>query len=161
MHVVYDSCFFWRYESSLRFGIGGPRGLPRVTATMTSKHFVNFVKVARILFKLIIYPSFERALKYGRMKSKIFSKSSLHFSFGQDSFLISESPWINSVKAVLLQIFLRFGIVIFSKNFAFCLTDFLKLLMISFCSMPWVADWFPLRKIIKRTNVFYPVCLKK
>ena len=117
MHVVYDSCFFWRYESSLRFGIGGPRGLPRVTATMISKHFVNFVKVARILFKLIIYPSFERALKYGMMKSKIFRKSSLHFSFGQDSYLISDSAWINSVKAVLLQIPLRFEIVIFSNNF--------------------------------------------
>ena len=128
--------FFWRHESSLHFDIGGPRFLPRVAATMISKNFVNFVKMDRILFKLIIYPSFERALKYGMMKSKMFRKSSLRFSFGQDSYLISGSAWINSVKAVLLQISLRFEIVIFSNNFAFCLPGFLKPLMISFCSMP-------------------------
>ena len=27
--------------------------------------------------------------------------------------------------------------------------------------MPWVADWFSLREIIKRTSVFHLVCLKK
>ena len=34
------------------------------------------VKMARILFKFIIYPSCERALKNGRVKSKIVTKSS-------------------------------------------------------------------------------------
>ena len=38
-------------------------------------------------FKFIIYPSYERALKNGRVKSKIVEKSSLNFTFGQGSFL--------------------------------------------------------------------------
>ena len=118
--------------------------------------------MARILFKFIIYLSFERALKHGMVKSKIFRKSYLNFSFGQGSYLISDFAWSNSVKAVLLQISQRAAIVNFNINFAFCLADFLKPLMISFCSMPWVASWFPpLREIIKHTSVFYPVPLKK
>ena len=27
--------------------------------------------------------------------------------------------------------------------------------------MPWVAGWFFVRYIIKRTSVFHPICLKK
>ena len=117
--------------------------------------------MALLLFKFIIYQSFERALKHGMVKLEIFRKSSLNFSFGQGSYLISDNAWRNSIKAVLLQISLIFGIVIFNNNFAFCLAGFLKSLVISFCSMPWVTEWFPLRGIIKRTSVFYPVCLKK
>ena len=41
--------------------------------------------MTRILFEFIIYPSNERALKNGRVKSKIASKS----SFGDMIFLIS------------------------------------------------------------------------
>ena len=46
--------------------------------------------MARILFKFIIYPSYERALNHRMVKSKIFGKSSLNFSFGQGSYLISD-----------------------------------------------------------------------
>ena len=92
--------------------------------------------MARILFKFIIYPSFEMALKHGMVKSKIFRKSSLNVSFGQGSYLISNFAWRNSIKAVLLQISLRFERVFFNSNFAFCLAGFLKPLMISFRSMP-------------------------
>ena len=64
--------------------------------------------MARILFKFIIYPSFERALKHGMVKLKIFRKSSMNFSFGQGSYLISEFSRPKSIKAVLLRISLRF-----------------------------------------------------
>ena len=43
-----------------------------------------------ILFKFIIYPSCERALKNGRVKSEIVRKSSLKFVFCQGHCLISE-----------------------------------------------------------------------
>ena len=43
-----------------------------------------------ILFKFIIHPSYERAVKHGMVKSTIFRKSSLNFSFGQGSYLISD-----------------------------------------------------------------------
>ena len=54
VHVVYDSCFSQRHESSLYFGIGGPRIFPRVVATMISKHFVNLGTIIylRILQKI-------------------------------------------------------------------------------------------------------------
>ena len=45
--------------------------------------------MARILFKDIFHPSYERALKYGMVKSTIFKKSSLNFSFGQGGYLIT------------------------------------------------------------------------
>ena len=86
--------------------------------------------MAHILFKFIIYPSFERALKHGIVKSKVFRKSSLNFSYGQGIYLISGFAWPNSIKAVLL---------IFNNIFGFCLAGFLRLLMISFCGMPRVA----------------------
>ena len=65
------------------------------------------------------------------------------------------------LKPLLLQVSLRSGIIVFNNNLVFCQAGFLKPFVISFCSMPWVAGWFPLRKIIKRTSVFHPVCLKK
>ena len=92
--------------------------------------------MVRILCKFIIYPSFERALKHGMVKSKIFRKLSLNFSLGQGSYLISDFTWPNSIKAVSFQISLRFERVIFTNNFAFCMAGFLKPLMISFYSMP-------------------------
>ena len=46
--------------------------------------------MTRILFKFIIYPSSERALKNGRMKSKIVRKSSLDLTFCQGSCPISD-----------------------------------------------------------------------
>ena len=64
--------------------------------------------MARVLFKSIIYPLFERSLKHRMVKSKIFKKSSLTFIFGQGSYLISDFAWPNSIKAVLFQISLRF-----------------------------------------------------
>ena len=45
--------------------------------------------MARILFKDIIHPSYERALKHGMVKPTIFRKSSLNFSFGQGGYLIT------------------------------------------------------------------------
>ena len=91
--------------------------------------------MVRILFKFITYPSFERGLKHGMVKSKRFRKS-LNFSFGLGSCLISDFAWPNPVKAALLHISLRFKIVIFNCNFAIFLAGCLKPLMISFCSMP-------------------------
>ena len=96
--------------------------------------------------------SCERALSNRRVKSKIVRKSSLNLTFG--SCLISDFARPNSSKAVLVQVFLRFEIVNFNNNFVFCI-------MSSFCSMAREADWILTRKILKRTNVFYPVCLKK
>ena len=107
-----------------------------------------------ILFKFIIFPSFERALKNGRLKSKIVMKLSLNFTFGQDCCLISDFARLNSNKAVLVQVFLRFEMIIFNNNFVFCM-------MSSFCGMARVAGWILARKIIKRRNMFYPVYLKK
>ena len=62
--------------------------------------------MTRILFKFIIYPSCERPLKNGRVKSKIVRKLSLNFTFGHGSCLAVARS--NSNKAVLVQVFLRF-----------------------------------------------------
>ena len=62
-----------------------------------------------ILLKFIIYLSCERALKNGRVKLKIFRKSSLNFTFGQGSCLISDFARPISNKVVLLQISLSLG----------------------------------------------------
>ena len=120
MDVVYSSWFSWRYESLLRFRIGGPRFFLRFAAVMISKRFVKLgikeyyrkyeVKMTPVLFKFIIYPSCERVLKNGSIKSKIVRKSSLKFAFGQGSCLISGVANPNSNKAVLVQVFLRFDI---------------------------------------------------
>ena len=69
--------------------------------------------MALILFRFIIYPSCERALNNGRVKSKIFRKSSLIFTFVQGSCLISDFARPNSTKVVVLQISLRFEIGIY------------------------------------------------
>ena len=53
------------------------------------------VKMTHLLFKFIIYPSCERAVKNGRVKSKI-------ENFGQGSCFISGFIRPNSKKAVLL-----------------------------------------------------------
>ena len=106
--------------------------------------------MTRILFKFIIYPSCERALKNMRVKLKIFRKMSLNFTFGLGSCLISEFARPNSNKAVLLQIFPRFEIVIFNNKFAFYVAEFLEPVMSYFCSMPF-----------KRASMFYLVFLKK
>ena len=95
------------------------------------------------------------------VKSKIFGKSSLSFSFGQGSYLISDFAEPKSVKAVLLQVSLRSEIIIFNNNFVFCQASFLKLFMISFCNMSSVAGWFSVREIVKPTSVFRLVCLKR
>ena len=100
--------------------------------------------MTRILFKFIIYRSCGKALKNGRVKSKIVRKLSLNFTFA--------TP--NSDKDVLVEVFWRFERVIFNNNFVFWM-------MSSFCSMVRVAGWILTREIIKRTNVFYPLCLKK
>ena len=119
------------------------------------------VKMIRKLFKFIIYLSCERALKNGRVSSKIFGKSSLNFTFGQGSCLILQFARPNSNKAVLVKVFLRFDIFIFDNNFAICLLSFLEPLISSICSMGWVAVGFLLREIIKHISMFYHVCLKK
>ena len=66
--------------------------------------------------------------------------------------LISDMARPTSNKAVLVQVFLRFEIVIYNNNFVFCM-------MSSFSSMAPVAGGILTREIIKRTNVFYHVCL--
>ena len=75
----------------------------------------------------------------------------LNFTLGQGSCLISGLTRANSNKAVLVQVFFRFEIVIFNNNFVYCM-------MSSFCSMVWVAGWILPREIVKCTHVFYPVC---
>ena len=117
--------------------------------------------MARRLFKFIIHPSYEKALNHRMVKSKIFGKSSLNFSFGQGRYPISDFAWPNSVKAILLQISLRSEIIIFNNNFVFCREGFLKPFLIFFCRIPWLPGWFSLREIIKRKGVFLPVCFKK
>ena len=124
VHVVYGSWFSRRYEPSPSFGIWGPRVFPRVSATMISKVFCQTGYNSVFLNK----------------------KLPLKFTFGQGSCLISGFAKPNSNKAVLVQVFLRFEIVIFNNNFVFCM-------MISFCSMGRVAAW---GEIIKCTNVFHP-----
>ena len=86
-----------------------------------------------MLFTFIIYPSREKALKNGRLKSKIFRKSYLNFTFGQGSCLISDFSRLKPSKAALLQISLRFDIY---KNFAFFVAGLLESVMSSCCSMP-------------------------
>ena len=66
-----------------------------------------------------MYQSSVRASNNGRVKSKIFRKSSLSIAFGQGSCLISEFARPNLNKAVWLQISLRFNIGIFNNNFVF------------------------------------------
>ena len=78
----------------------------------------------------------------------------MNFTFGQGSCLISDLASLHSNKAVMIQVFLRFEIVIFNKNIVFCM-------MSSFCSITRIAGWILAKYIIKCTNVFYPVCLKK
>ena len=113
------------------------------------------------MFKFTIYPSCGRALNNGMVKSKIFRKLSLNFTFGKGSCLMLKLARPNSSKTVLLRISLTFDIGIFNNNFAFCVAEFLESMMSSFCSMPWVAGWFLLRGIIKCTSVIYPVYLTK
>ena len=91
----------------------------------------------------------------------LFRKSSLNFTFGQGNCLTSHFARPNSNKTVLLQISLRFDIVIFNNNFAFFVAVFLEPVMSSFCSMLWLADWFLLKDIIKHISVFYPLYLTK
>ena len=132
----------------LRFSIRGHR-------LCTLEYFRKYeVKMTCILFKFIIYPSCERVLKNGRVKPKIVRKSSLNFTSDQGNFLISDFARANSNKALIVQVFLRFESVIFNNNFAFCM-------MSSFCSMARVAGWIIAREIVKRTNLFFPLCLKK
>ena len=145
------------------FSIGGLKFFPRVAATMVSKRFVKLgikvhfwilVKMIRILFKFIIYSSCERALRNERVKPKTVRKWSLNFTFGHGSCLILDISRSNLNIAVLVQVFLRFEIVIFNSNFEFCMMSY-------YCSMTRVAGWILTRKMIKRTIVFYPVCLKR
>ena len=101
--------------------------------------------MTRILFKFIICPSCERALKKGRVKSKIVRKPSLN------SFLVS------AVLAKVKQSHTGWNFLkIWDShlNNVFCM-------MSSFWSMTQVADWTLTREIIKYTNVLYPVGLKK
>ena len=51
VRVVYSSWFSWRYDSLLRFGIGGPRSFPRLATTMISKRFVKLGK--RVYFWIL------------------------------------------------------------------------------------------------------------
>ena len=97
----------------------------------------------------------------GRVKSRIFRKSSLNFTFGQGSCLISDFARLKPNKTVLLEISSRFNIGIFNNNFVVCVAELLDPVMSSFCSMSWLADCFIPRKIVKRISVFYPVCLRK
>ena len=60
--------------------------------------------MAGILFKFIIHLSYERALNHRMVKSEIFGKSSLNFSFGQGSYLISDFALI-AISYFVRQVF--------------------------------------------------------
>ena len=94
----------------------------------------NMEKRWLVYLRVFNHPSYEKALKHGMVKSIIFRKSSLNFSLGQGSYLISDFAYPNSVNALLIQVTQRSGIITFNNNFAFCQAGFLKSFMISFCS---------------------------
>ena len=108
--------------------------------------------MTRILFKFVIYLSCERALRNGRVKSKV--RSCLWTSLWSEQLSYIRLYWVKLKQNRIGQVFLRFEIVIFNNNFVFCV-------MSSFSSMARVAGWILAREIIKSTNIFYPVCLKK
>ena len=60
-----------------------------------------------------------KGLKNGKVKSKIVRISSFNFTFGQGSCLVSDLARPDSNKAILVQVFLRFEIIIFNNNFVF------------------------------------------
>ena len=116
---------------------------------MNSKRFVQLgivvyfvyyrkyeVKMTRILFKFIVYPSLERVLKTGRVESKTSRQSSLNYPFGKRGCPILDFTTPKSNRPVLLQISLRFQVVIFNNSFGFCVAGLLELGMSSFCSIP-------------------------
>ena len=76
------------------------------------------VKMTRILFKLFLFTHLVKGLEErdGEIKNR---KSSLNFTFGQGSYLISDFARPNSYKAVLAQVFLIFELVIFNSKFVF------------------------------------------
>ena len=100
--------------------------------------------------KITLYRNFFRNLNFKKI-----------VNFFKRTCCISEFAQSNSVKAVSLRISLRSKIVIFNNRFVFCVAGFLKSFMIYFCSMSWLAGWFPLREMIMRTTVLHSVCLKK
>ena len=50
VHVIYGSWFSWKYDSLLRFGIGGPKNFPRVAATIISNRFVKLINSVHLNF---------------------------------------------------------------------------------------------------------------
>ena len=86
------------------------------------------VKMTHILFKFIIYPSCDRAVKNGRVKSKI-GNCLFHIWSGQLSCIRLYQAKLKQSRIAL------FEIVIFNSNFAFCVAQLLDLVMSSFFSM--------------------------
>ena len=82
-----------------------------------------------------MYSFCERTLNTGMVKSKIFRKLSLNFTFGQGSCLISNLAVPNSNKALLLQISLKL-VVFFNNHFAFCMAGLLEPVVSCFSSVP-------------------------
>ena len=88
--------------------------------TVLLKYIIEIyeVKMTRILFKFFLFTHLVKGLEErdGEIKNR---KSSLNFTFGQGSYLISDFARPNSYKAVLAQVFLIFEIVIFNSKFVF------------------------------------------
>ena len=107
----------------------------------------------RILFRFIIYPSCERALKNGSVKSIIENRlwTSL---LARAAVLYQNLLGQTQTKPYWSKFFLRFEIAILNNNFVFRM-------MSSFCSMARVAGCILAREMIKCANVFYSACLKK
>ena len=99
----------------------------------------------------IIYPSCERALKNGSVKSIIENRlwTSL---LARVAVLYQNLLGQTQTKPYWSKIFLRFGIAILNNNFVFRM-------MSSFCSMARVAGCILAREMIKCANVFYSACL--
>ena len=85
---------FWKTESLLCFGIGGPSFFLRVAITMISKRFIKLgiivhteygrIYEVKMTFKTLLFAHLLKiAYKGVRVNSKIFRKSSLKFTFGQ------------------------------------------------------------------------------
>ena len=108
--------------------------------------------IIEVYYLTILWKRLEE--RVGEMKNR---KSSFNFTFGQSSCLTSNFARPNSNKAVLVQIFLRFAIVIFKNNFVFCIMKSICII----AAVSWQAGWILAREIIKWTNVFHPVCLRK
>ena len=138
----------------------GPRLFPRVTTTKGLKTFCEFrymIIYLRILYKiwskgdwLVYYLSLlfthllKRSWSMGRQNQKYLRNRLWTPVLVRAAILYQTFYGQTQSKPYCSKILMIWDSHLWQK-FAFCLAGFLKPLMIYFCSMPWVAGWFPLR----------------